>query len=93
MALSSGIIQKHVGETIIIGFRYHSPALDDDESIIAASASAQTGITMGTVDISGAEVYGPVSGGTAGTDYTIRFTVSTDQGQVFIDDYLVKVIA
>lgn len=93
MALATGTIQKHVGETIIIGFRYHSPALDDDENIISVAVSAQTGITAGTADISGTEVYCPVSGGTAGTDYTLRFTVSTDQGQVFIDDYLVKVIA
>lgn len=91
--MAAGTIEKHVGETLIIGLRYHSPALDEDESIISATASAQIGITAGTVDVSGDEVSCPVSGGTAGTDYTIRFTISTDQGQIIQDDYVVKVIA
>jgi hypothetical protein len=89
--MASGLIEKHVGETIILGFRYHSPALDDDETLIGVSVSA-TGITVGAADVSGTEVSCPVSGGTAGSDYTIRFTVSTSQGQIFVDDFIVKVI-
>jgi len=91
--MASGLIEKHVGETLIIGFRYHSPALEDDETLLSVSISAQSGITAGTAAISGREVSVPISGGTAAADYTIRFTVSTSKGQIFIDDYIVKVIA
>lgn len=91
--MAEGTIQKHAGETLVIGFRYHSPALNDDETITGGSVTAQTGITAGTATIDGKEIYCSVSGGTANTDYTIRFTINTDQGQVLIDDYLVKVVA
>lgn len=90
--MASGLSEKHVGETLIIGFRYHAPALEDDETLLSVSVSAQ-GITVGTAAISDREVTVPVSAGTAGTDYTIRFTVSTSRGQILIDDYIVKVIA
>lgn len=91
--MATGMIEKHAGETLTLGFRYHSPALEDDETLVAVSINAPAGITVGSADISGTEVYAPVSGGTAGTDYTLRFTSSTSQGQAFIDDYIVKVIA
>lgn len=91
--MASGLIEKHVGETLIIGFRYHSPALDDDETLTGVNVTAPSGIVAGAADVSGKEVSCPVSGGTAGTDYTIRFAAQTSQGQIFIDDYIVKVIA
>ena len=89
--MASGLSTKHVGETLNLGFRYHSPALHADEFITGASISA-SGITVGTPDISSTEVSAFVSGGTAGTDYTLRFTISTSQGQTLIDDYIVKVV-
>ncbi len=90
---TKGVIEKKVGERLTLGFRYHSPTLDDGETITGLSVTAQAGITAGTGQISGREVYVPISGGTAGTDYTIRFTITTDQGQTIIDDYVVKVKA
>jgi hypothetical protein len=91
--MASGLIEKHVGETLVIGFRYHSPAFGDDETLTGVSIGATSGIVVGTADVSGLEVSAPISSGVAGTDYTIRFTSSTSKGQVFIDDYIVKVIA
>jgi len=84
-------ITKKPGETLLLGFRFHSPTLGDGETIIALSVSAQTGITAGTSQISGNDVYAPISGGTTGSDYVITYTASTDQGQVFVKEYLVKV--
>lgn len=90
--MASGTIQKKVGELLHLGFRYSSPALASGETLTGVNISA-TGITVGAGSISGREVTCAVSGGTAGTDYTIRFTVSSSSGQVFIDDYIVKVVA
>ena len=90
--MASGLIEKHVAETLRLGFRYHSPALSDDETIIGVTISTPTGISTGTPDITATTIEVPVSGGTAGTDYTIRFIASTSQGQSFVDDYIVKVI-
>lgn len=91
--MAAATIEKKVGETLILGFRYHSPALASDETITAASVSAQAGINAGAVSVSSPQVSCPVSGGTGGYEYTIRFTSTTSQGQVFIDDYEVKVVA
>lgn len=92
--MATATISKKAGESLVLGFRYHSPAIDDGETIIGVSVTAQTaGITKGTPQIDGNEVYCLVSGGSAGTDYTLRYTVSTDQGQILIDDWVVKVTA
>jgi hypothetical protein len=90
--MASAVITKKAGETLNLGFRYHSPALAAGEVVTSCVIAAPAGITAGTVDVTTPEVYAPISGGTAGTDYTLRYTVTTDQGQVFIDDYLVKVV-
>jgi hypothetical protein len=91
--MASATITKKAAEALNLGFRYHSPALGSTEAIQSGSISAPVGITVGTVQISGTEIFANVSAGTAGTDYTLVYTATTDQGQTFIDDYLVKVRA
>jgi hypothetical protein len=93
MNTASGNITKRPGERLNLGFRFHSPSLNDgSENIVDVLITAPEGITVGTSQVDRCEVFAPVSGGTAGTDYTLVYTASTDQGQTYTRYYLVRVI-
>ena len=86
-----GTVNKGTGETFYVGFTYSAPDLDTGETITTATVAATTGITVGATVIDGAEVTAPVSGGTANTNYTVTFTVTTSAGNIFVDSLLVRV--
>ena len=95
MAIYDAVIRKKVGE------KFRLPPFDVIEDLasgetIASCTAAATpaGLTLtGLVQISGTQIHQIVEGGVAGTDYVIRFTMTTSAGQVFIYDCLVKVVA
>lgn len=59
-----------------------------------ACASTPSGLTVGaTGTVSGANVSTLISGGTAGKEYRVRYTIVTSAQPVVIRDLIVKVIA
>lgn len=94
MAQYDGVIIKHASEDFYIGFRVLSPDLASGETISSCTATATSGLTLDEAcTISGDTVSVGASAGTAGSDYVVRFVVTTSAGNTFIYDYLVKVIA
>lgn len=81
-----------------------TPTAAEVQSADLTISSPEIGIPAGTVTpesylrgsaycpaLSSREVSFLVSGGTAGTEYTVRVTVSTDKGQVLIRDVKLRV--
>ncbi len=85
--------QKHVSGKGYYGFEL--VGLDDLETISTCTAAATpAGLTLtGLVQISGNRITQFVEGGTAGTDYTVRFHFKTNLGYEDDLDFLFKVIA
>lgn len=96
------VIEKAVSETWPIGLIYSSPDLATAETIVSATvAVTPTGLTLGAVTVSTTTVTSdtvsaPISGGTAGVEYTVLFKVVTSGGKTFNnpnkDALLVRVI-
>ncbi len=92
MIRPAGTIEKRAGEKYPVGFRYRSPDIPDGVTVDSVSVSAQPpGLTFGSGQFSGNEVFAWVEGGTAGTDYTVTFTTVLSDTKRLIDDYAVKV--
>lgn len=85
--------EKHVSGKGYYGLEL--VGLDVLETIDSCTCVATpAGLTLtGVVQISGAQVTQYISGGTAGTDYTLRFHIVTNLGYEDDFDYLIKVIA
>ena len=96
------VIEKAVAEAFPVGLTYVSPDLATAETIASATvAVTPSGLTLGAVTISTTTlasdtVSAPASGGTAGVEYTVLFTVVTSGGKTFCnpnkDALLVRVI-
>lgn len=91
------VVEKAVAETFPIGLTYIDPDLETGETISASTvAVTPSGLTLGAVTIDGAEVSAFISGGTAGTEYTVLFKTTTSGGKIFNnpnkDALLVRVI-
>ena len=85
--------EKHVAAKAYYGFDI--VGLEETEAITACTAAAApAGLTLtGAVEIDGTQVSQFVEGGTAGTDYTVRFHITTNLGYEDDFDFLIKVIA
>lgn len=85
--------EKHVSGKGYYGFEI--VGLDPLETIDTCTcAVTPTGLTLtGVVQISGAKITQYIEGGTAGTDYRLRFHIVTNLGYEDDFDYLIKVIA
>lgn len=85
--------EKHVSAKAYYGFEL--VGLDALETITACTCTATpSGLTLtGVVQIVGAKITQFVEGGTAGTDYRLRFHITTNLGYEDDFDYLLKVIA
>lgn len=85
-------ISKKVGENWPIGLRYHSPDLENGQTIASAVVTvAPSGLTLGGQSIVDNRVEKWVSGGSAGVEYTVTFEVTMSDGKVVIDDFIVRV--
>lgn len=85
--------EKHVSAKAYYGFEL--VGLDALETITVCTCTATpSGLTLtGVVQIVGAKITQFVEGGTAGTDYRLRFHITTNLGYEDDFDYLLKVIA
>jgi hypothetical protein len=92
------VIRKKPGEKFPIGLRYKPPDLPVGppavtiSSVTSAVTPAAT-LVLGTTGViaDGTEVYCWITAGTAGVDYTVRFTSILSDTKILIDDYLVRV--
>lgn len=92
MIRPAGTIEKRAGEKFPIGFRYRDPDLPGGVTITGVTAVASpSGLTVGSGQYSGAEVFAWIEGGTAGVDYQVRFTSTLSDTKILIDDFVVKV--
>lgn len=92
MIRPAGTIEKRAAEKFPVGFRYLEPDLPDGVTITGVvAAGTPSGLTVGSGQFSGAEIFAWVEGGTAGTDYTVRFTTTLSDGKILVDDFVVKV--
>jgi hypothetical protein len=91
---TTAIIEKRVNEKFAIGFSYTAPDLAAGQHIDAVVVTAGAGLSVeGAPAIIGTdEVSQVIYGGTAGTDYTVLFKVTTSAGYIYEDVYVVKVI-
>lgn len=91
--MSDGQRYKHTTAKAYYGFDIIG--LSVGETITACSAvSSPSGLTLtGAVVIDSPRVSQFIEGGTAGTDYTVRFHITTSLGYQDDFDYLIKVIA
>ena len=83
-------VDKGTLEQMRIRLYYTKPQLDDGETILTATAvSTPSGLTLvGNVGISGGTVEQMISGGTAGKEYLVQFTVTTSGGDTYCNpDY------
>jgi hypothetical protein len=95
MALPTSVIRKRVSESWPIGFKYSGEDLPSGVTIascaVTVSPAGLTVVASGTV--SGDEVSSLISGGTAATDYTVKFLTTLSNGNILQDDFLVRVVA
>lgn len=84
---------KHASAKAYYGFDIIG--LEPTETITACSATVSpSGLTLsGPVVIASPRVSQLVTGGTAGTDYNVRFHITTNLGYEDDFDYSIKVIA
>jgi hypothetical protein len=86
------MIEKRAGEKYPVGFRYRDPDLPDGVTITGVAVScAPSGLTVGSGQYSGAEIWAWVEAGSAGVDYTLTFTTTLSDSKKLIDDFVVKV--
>jgi hypothetical protein len=92
MIRPAGTIEKRVAEKFPIGFRYRDPDLPSGVQIQGVVISVSPpGLTVGSGQVSGAEVFCWIEGGAAGTDYAVRFTTTLSDTKILVDDFVVKV--
>ena len=78
-------VEKAVAEQIRVRLYYRKPQLEDGETILTATAvSTPTGLTLvGDCVITGGRVEQVVSGGAAGKEYLVQFTITTSGGDTY----------
>lgn len=78
-------VEKAVAEQIRVRLYYRKPQLDDGETILTATAVVTpVGLTLvGDVVILGGRIEQVVSGGTAGKEYLIQFTITTSGADTY----------
>jgi hypothetical protein len=91
------VIKKKPAEKFPIGLRYKAPDLPTGVTIstVSCAVTPASNLVLGTSGVitDGTEVYCWITGGTALTDYTVRFTSTLSDTKILVDDYLVKCIA
>lgn len=85
--------EKHIAGKGYYGFDIIG--LDTTETItLCTSSVSPSGLTLqGSVVISGNRISQFITGGTAGTDYVVRFHITTNLGYEDDFDYRIKVIS
>lgn len=97
MSLKTPVIKKRSNERFPIGFKFHTPDLEEGESIISAVALVSPTEVGGLEAVgsptieSGDTVSQAVEGGIDGHDYYVRFTVTTSLNNVYEDSIFVSV--
>lgn len=92
MIRPAGTIEKRAAEKFPIGFRYRDPDIPAGVTVTAVTAaSSPAGLTVGSGQYDANEVFAWIEGGTAGTDYTVRFTTALSDTKILVDDFVVKV--
>lgn len=91
--MSDATRQKHVSAVKYIGFEL--VGLEDSETITACECSVTpSGLTLtGDEVVDSPTVKQKIEGGVAGTDYVVRFHITTNLGYEDDFDYEIKVIA
>ena len=88
--------RKKPGEIRPIGLRYKAPDLPTGVTIstVSCAVTPASNLVLGTQGVIAdwTEVYCWLSGGTAGIQYTVRFTSTMSDTKVLIDDYYVRCI-
>ncbi len=88
-------LSKKVAETFPIGFKYHPPDLESGETIssctVAVTGSDSVLTAVSPAAVSSNQVSSVIAAGTAGVEYTVRFTMTTSSGKIFLDDWIVNV--
>jgi hypothetical protein len=79
-------------ESFAVGFQYTSEDLESGETILSATVTATSGLTVGLPAIVDTTVKVRVSGGTAGVFYTITFKIVTSAGNTYVDELFVKIL-
>ena len=95
MMAKTPYISLKTGEKMAIGLRYSAPDLESGETIstVACAVLPGTGLTLvGAEVIDGDEVSQVVHAVSAG-EYVVTFTTTISSGQIYLDDYTVKVRA
>jgi 5-enolpyruvylshikimate-3-phosphate synthase len=88
-------LSKKAAETFPIGFKYHPPDLESDETIsscavaVSGPDSVLTAVTPATV--SSNQVSSVVAAGTAAAEYTVTFTMTTSSSKIFVDEWIVNI--
>jgi hypothetical protein len=91
--MSLPLVYKKVAEKFEVGFYFSPPDLASGETISTCTAAVlPTGLTLtGSCVISGSQVTQIISGGTAGVEYVLTFTITTSAGRIFTPDLQVRV--
>lgn len=86
-------VEKAPGDELDYGFEY-ADELEGGETIDSSTWEASpTGIDLGAEGVEGSVATQWVSGGTAGTDYTLANTITTSGGRTFVRTLKVRVLA
>lgn len=85
-------VDKAPADVVDYGFEYEDE-LETAETITTSTWSATTGITLGSEGVDGSVATTWVSGGTAGTTYTLVNTIQTSGGRTFVRTLKVRVLA
>lgn len=97
MITKTPIIKKRPMERFPIGFQFIAPDLEDGESIVSCVAEVSPtevgGLTLigSPTILNGDTVSQSIEGGNNGSDYYVRFTVTTSDNNIYEDSIFVTV--